>query len=169
MKVVRLKEEEVQKLLNFIIVEKKFFNLQKSKEKKKDDEFSLKINTNKGGKTITFYSDGQKELIDIYNLLKNFDLSGAKPYKPEKILLSVYNVPDYMDYCTRKATIWMYNEINLENLSKEYTPHEFDKKAVDEIWDFFQKYPPDEYFYFQGDAVYGLLYRSYLRDELIRR
>jgi hypothetical protein len=169
MKKVTLKEKNIQELLKFIIEEKKFFSLKGQKKEKKNMSYSLTVNIEKSGRTVSFYDNNSKELKDTYNLLKNYDIKGSEPYRPQQISIAVYNVPDYIEHCTRKATMWTCKDIvNLEKLSGKYVPEDIQGKKLDRLLDFFTKYSPNDYFYFQGEKVYGIFCRPCLPHEIIR-
>ena len=168
MKKVTLREENIQALLKLITEEKKFLTMKSQKKKKDNISFSMTVNIEKANNSITFYNNGPKELIDIYNILKTYDMNRAEIYRPGKISLAVYNVPDYIEHCTRKATMWTCKDIiNLENLSGKYTPEDIHGKNLDRLLDFFTKYSPNDYFYFQGEKVYGIFCRPYLPHEFV--
>lgn len=168
MKKVTLKEKNIQELLKIIIEEKKFFSLNDQKKEKKNMSYSMTVNVEKSVKIVNFYGNAPKELKDTYNLVKNYDIKGSEPYRPQKISLTVYNVPDYIEHCTRKATMWTCKDIvNLEKLSEKYVPDDIQGKKLDSLLDFFTKYSPNDYFYFQGEKVYGIFCRPCLPHEII--
>jgi len=168
MKKVTLKEKNIQELLKIIIEEKKFFSLKDQKKEKENMSYSLTVNIEKNVRTVSFYGNAPKELKDTYNLLKKYDINGSEPYRPQKISIAVYNVPDYIEHCTRKATMWTCKDIiNLENLSGKYVPEDIHGKKLDRLLDFFTKYSPNDYFYFQGEKVYGIFCRPCLPHEIV--
>ena len=168
MKKITLQEKTIQELLKLIIEEKKFFTLKCSKKDKETMSYSMTVNIEKSGRTVSFYGNDPKELKDTYNLLKDYAINGSEPYRPLKISLTVYNVPDYIEHCTRKATMWKYKDIvNLEKLSEKYVPEDIQGKKLDSLLDFFTKYSPNDYYYFQGEKVYGIFCRPCLPHEII--
>ncbi len=170
MKKTTLQEKNVQDLLKFIIEEKKFFTVKKQKKEKKNISYSLTVNIEKSGRTVSFYSNDSKELKDVYNLLKDYTAGASELYRPQKISLTVYNIPDYIEHCTRKATIWKYKDtVNLEKLSGKYVPEDIQGKKLDNLLDFLTKYSPNEYFYFQGEKVYGIFCRPCLPHEIVNK
>lgn len=171
MMTVTLEDDEVQELLNFVIEENKFFNIEK---KDISDEnktlISIKVNIIKRYKSLTFTSEGPEEFLDLYWKLKKFYSFRAKNYMPQKISLSVYRVPDFMDNYykyNRKATEWPFNEMDLLTLSTEYEPKNVGGSGIGKIFDFFATYPPNDFFYFYNNKVYGIYYRPYLPDEIL--
>ncbi len=170
MKKTIIQEKNIQDLLKLIIEEKKFFTLKNQKKEKRNISYSLTVNIDKNSKTINFYDNDRKELNDIYTLLKDYTAGVSEPYRPQKISITVYNVPDYIEHCTRKATMWTCKDIvNLEKLSGEYAPEDIQGKKLDSLLDFFTKYSPNDYYYFQGEKVYGIFCRPCLPHEIVNK
>ncbi len=170
MKKITLKEKNIQELLKEILEEKKFFTIKNEKNEKNNISYSITINIEKHSRTVNFNDRDSEELRDIYTMLKDYKISGSEPYRPQKIFLTVYNVPDYIENCTRKATMWKCKDIvNLEHISEKYIPEEIQGKNLDTLLDFFTKYSPNEYFYFQGEKVYGIFCRPCLPHEIISK
>jgi len=169
MKKVIVREKNIQELLKRITEEKKFFTLKNEKKEKKNISYSLTVNIEKSGRTVSFY-DNESGLKDIYSLLKDYEVTGSESYRPGKISITVYNVPDYIEHCTRKATMWTCKDIvNLETLSGKYVPEDIQGKKLDSLLDFFTKYSPNDYYYFQGEKVYGIFCRPCLPHEHVTR